>query len=302
MPVGVRALVPIALCMVGCAHSPLRESGATAPRRPSATAARPAASDVAADDGLNAVLWTQRTVEHSLVFREIYRAAQGKLLEALADPTWDALPRGEREGAYGDLPPAVILDVDETVLDNSPYEARLVRTGREYDDFTWQQWCRRESAQALPGALEFARFAVAHGVTVFYLSNRTVDLGPATLGNLRKAGFPAEGEGVFLGLGALLPGCEMIGTDKGCRRRIIARDHRVLMQFGDQVADFVDVVANTPEGREREVKPYADWVGERWWLLPNPTYGSWEPAFFKNDWTLSRERRREAKVDALRPE
>ncbi len=260
------------------------------------------AASIPADDALDAVLWTQRTVEHGIVFREIYRAAEGRLLVALADPTWDALPQGEREGPYGDLPPAVILDVDETLLDNSPYEAGLVRTGREYDDFTWQRWCRRESAGALPGALEFTRFAAAHGVRVFYLSNRTVDLGAATLENLRKAGFPVGGDDVFLGLGALLPGCEMIGTDKGCRRRIIARGHRVLMQFGDQVADFVDVVANTPEGRERAVEPYEGWMGERWWLLPNPTYGAWEPAFFRNDWTLSRERRRAAKIDALRPE
>jgi 5'-nucleotidase (lipoprotein e(P4) family) len=281
----------------GCAHS-------QAVRPASATAAPPVADATVAapDDGLNAVLWTQRAVEHDMVFREVYHAAEARLLAALADPGWDALARGEREGPYGDLPPAVILDVDETLLDNSPYQAWLVLSGKEYGDYSWGQWCRKAAARPLPGALEFTRFAAAHGVTVFYLSNRTVDLGPATLANLRQAGFPVASDDVFLGLGALLPGCEMVGTDKGCRRRIVAGAHRVLMQFGDSIADFVDVVANTYPGREREVEPYASWVGERWWMLPNPTYGSWEPAAFNNDWTLSRERRRRAKIEALRPE
>jgi 5'-nucleotidase (lipoprotein e(P4) family) len=284
----------------GCATSrPAARPPAVAAPAPTPT---PAAATVPADDNLNAVLWTQRAVEHDLVFREIYHAAELKLIRALSDPTWDALPRGERQGPVARLAPAVILDVDETVLDNSPYQAMLVRTGKEYGDFSWAEWCRKEAAPPLPGALEFTRFAAEHGVTVYYLTNRTVDLGPATLANLRKAGFPVASDDVFLGLGTVLPGCEMIGTDKGCRRRLIAQDHRVLMQFGDQVGDFVDVVSNTPEGRAKEMEPYADWIGERWWMLPNPTYGSWEPAVFNNDWSQSREKRRKAKIDALRPE
>lgn len=268
---------------------------------PAAAAAMPASkpAPVPADDNLNAVVWTQRAVEHDLVFREIYHAAEQKLLQALKDPTWDALPRPERQGPFADLPAAVILDIDETVLDNSPYEALLVRTGKEYDEFSWRQWCLKEAARPLAGALEFVQFAAGHGVTVFYLTNRAVDLGPATLENLRKAGFPAPRER-FLGLGTVVEGCEMVGTDKGCRRRLIGRDHRILMQFGDQIVDFVDVAANTPEGRRNEMAPYAAWIGERWWVLPNPTYGSWEPALFNNDWTLPRARRRKDKIDALR--
>jgi 5'-nucleotidase (lipoprotein e(P4) family) len=256
----------------------------------------------AADEGLNAVLWTQRAVEHDAVVREIYRAAGERLLAALDDRSWDALPAGEREGPFADLPPAIILDVDETLLDNSPYQAELVRSGREYDDDSWGVWCRKEAARPLPGALDFVRFAVERGVTPFYLTNRTVELGPATLSNLRKAGFPVARDDQFLGLGALLPGCEMVGTDKGCRRRMVARGHRVLMQLGDQIGDFVDVVANTFDGRRKELDAYERWVGERWWILPNPMYGGWEPATFDNDWSLSRERRRRAEIDALKVE
>jgi 5'-nucleotidase (lipoprotein e(P4) family) len=287
-----------AFVLAGCAtvHPP-----ATAP---AAVPAPPPAAAVAVppDDDLNAVLWTQRAVEHDLVFQEIYRVAEERLVTALADPTWDALPRDERAGSPAKLPPAVIADVDETLLDNSPYEAELIRTGDEYNDFTWGEWCRKETARALPGAVEFARFAVAHGVTVFYITNRAVDLTGATIANLRKVGFPVPNDKVVLGLGTVLPGCETFGTEKGCRRRLVGRDYRVLMQFGDQIGDFVDVIANTPTDRGKSIAPYAEWIGERWWVLPNTIYGSWEPACFNNDWRLPREQRRADKIKCLRTE
>jgi 5'-nucleotidase (lipoprotein e(P4) family) len=256
----------------------------------------------AASDELNAVLWTQRAVEHDLVFEEVYRAAAATLPAALADPTWDAIPHEERSGSPAKLAPAVIFDVDETLLDNSPYEAQLVRSGEEFNEFTWSQWCRKEAARPLPGALDFVHLAASRGVAIYYITNRAVDLDAATLANLRKAGFPAPDAKVLLGLGTVVPGCEMLGTEKGCRRRLVARDHRVLMQFGDQIGDFVDVIANTPDDRGKSVAPYASWIGERWWVLPNPLYGSWQPACFNNDWTLPRGKRRAAEIKYMRTE
>lgn len=300
---GLRAALLVAVPLfTSCSSARVAGKAPAPPAPPLAAPTAAPATAVPADDNLNAVLWTQRAIEHDLVFREIYSTAERTLLRALADPDWDALPHDEREGSVASLPPAVIADVDETLLDNSPYQAQLVRSGKEYGEFSWAQWCRKAAAAPLPGAAEFARFAAEHGVTVYYLSNRSADLGAATLDNLRKAGFPVAGDDVFLGLGKVVPGCEMVGTDKGCRRRLVGRSHRVLMQFGDQVGDFVDVVSNTPAGREREVQPYAGWAGERWWVLPNPTYGGWEPAVFQNDWTQSRDSRRKAKLDALRVE
>jgi len=259
-------------------------------------------ASVPADDNLDATLWTQRAAEHDFAYLEIYRNAKEKLLSALDDPTWDALPREDRDAdqAVADLPPAVILDVDDAVLDNSPYQARLIHSGEEYGEFTWAQWCREELAKALPGAVEFTQFAVRHGIGVYYITNRAQDLDEVTLANLRKVGLPVMNDSVFLGLGTVVEGCEQFGTDKGCRRRLVGRTHRVLMQFGDQLGDFVDIVANTPEHRADAMKPYLGWIGERWWVLPNPTYGSWVPATFNNDWTQSREQRRKAKIDALR--
>ena len=287
--------VRIALCtlLAGCAHAP--EKSAPAPVPPPAASSGPAP-----DDNLNAVAWTQTAIEHDLVYREVYRAAGEKLRTALKDPNWDALPKRDRtEALSAKLKPAVIVDIDETVLDNSPYQARLVVSGKSYDEFTWSEWCREKRAKPLPGALEFAVDAATHGVTVFYLSNRAQDLNAATLENLRADGFPVESDQVFLGLGTVVAGCEQLGTEKGCRRALVGRTHRVLMQFGDQVGDFVDVDANTPEGRRAAIEPYGSWIGERWFVLPNPTYGAWEPALFHNDWTRPPAERRKAKLDAL---
>jgi acid phosphatase len=135
---------------------------------------------------------------------------------------------------------------------------------------------------------------------VIYISNRAKDLDQATLANLRKVGFPVSGPEAFLGLGTVVDGCEQAGTEKGCRRQLIGQHYRVLMQFGDQLGDFVDVLDNTHAGRRKAVADYLPWIGTRWFVLPNPTYGSWEPALFNNDWSAPAQQRRQQKIDALR--
>ena len=291
-------MLSMVLCsaLVACAGAPKVSDTAPAAPAPVAPAGPPA------NDNLNAVVWTQTAIEHDLIYREVYRSAGAKLDAALGDPTWDALARSDRKTAdVSNLKPAVIVDIDETVLDNSPYQARLVRDDKDYDRVAWAEWCREKAAKPLPGALEFAQAAAKRGITVFYVSNRTQDLSEPTLENLRATGFPiSANETVFLGLGTVVNGCQQAGNGKGCRRELIGRRYRVLMQFGDQLGDFVDPAANTPEGRRAAIEPYADWVGERWFVLPNPTYGSWEAALFGNDWNLPLQTRREAKMRALR--
>ena len=288
-------LLALAL-LAGCATTP-RQPEAAAPVAPTAQTA-PAA--VAANDNLNAVAWSQTAIEHDLIYLQTYRDAQARLLAALHDKHWDALGKGDRTMPLKGLKPAVILDIDETVLDNSPFAARMVQGNHEYNEAEWAAWCREESARALPGAVEFTRFAAKHGIAVIYISNRARDLDQATLANLRKAGLPVSGPQSFLGLGTVVDGCEQAGSEKGCRRQLVAQHHRVLMQFGDQIGDFVDVLANTADGRRKAVADYLPWIGTRWFVLPNPTYGSWEPALFNNDWSAPPERRRQQKLEALR--
>jgi 5'-nucleotidase (lipoprotein e(P4) family) len=253
----------------------------------------------AANDNLNAVAWFQTSVEYRLMAGQTYRGALVQLDRALKTPDWDALVPEERANPATGLAPAVIVDIDETVLDNSPYQARLVRDGGSYDEVTWDGWVREEKAKPVPGALEFAKAAAARGVTIFYVSNRAAHLEEATLNNLRAVGFPIDKPEQFLGLGFFVDGCEQQGSEKGCRRQWVGRTHRVLMQFGDQIGDMATILVNTPEGREQAVAPYLGWIGERWFVLPNPTYGSWEPALFNNAWELPEAERRKMKLGQL---
>ena len=264
-----------------------------------ATAPAPVAATVAANDNLNAVAWVQTSVEYRAISEQTYRAAAEQLDRALKEKHWDALVPDERGNAATGLKPAVVLDVDETVLDNSPYQARLIRDEAEYDEVTWDQWVAEKKAKPLPGVVDFAKAANAKGVTLVYISNRAVHLKEATLANLRAVGLPVADDSVFLGLGTVVEGCEQHGSEKNCRRKLAGQKYRVLMQFGDQIGDFVQVVSNTREGRDQLYDEYNDWFGQRRWMLPNPTYGSWEPALFNNDWAQPRDARRQAKRGAL---
>jgi acid phosphatase len=265
------AAVALAACVNAPAPKPAIYSGASS------------SAKYAGDDRLNAVVWTQTAIEHELVYSEIYRTAQAKLLQALADPTWDALPHGERSNAAAKLPTAVIVDVDETVLDNTPFEARMIRDNSDFNEAAWNAWVAQKSAHALPGALEFAKFAAAHGVTLFYLTNRDESMTAATSENLAAQGFPlADGVQTVLGKGANTPGCVAHGGNKGCRRKFIAAHYRVLQMFGDQLGDFIDGADADNATRTERAKPYLDWFGERWFALPNPEYGSWETAVTKH--------------------
>lgn len=261
----------VALWLAGCAAQMPK------PATPPAAAAIP---QPAADDSLYATLWQQGAIEHDLVYAEVYRAAQAKLLRALRDPRWDALPGSERaavhHGSLHGLKPAVVLDIDETVLDNSPFQARQIRSGKpEFDRDAFVAWIREADAKPLPGALEFTRYAAAHGIRVIFISNRSQDFIDATIENLKREGFPVADNEAVLNFGAPTPGCEAKSSDKGCRRKLVARRYRVLMEIGDNLADFLDIDENTPQGRQRAIEPYRRWIGERWFALPNPVYGSW---------------------------
>ncbi|MGH8028562.1 MAG: 5'-nucleotidase, lipoprotein e(P4) family [Arenimonas sp.] len=266
-----------------------------------APAPAPVVEVVPANDNLNAVLWLQGSVEYRLIAGQTWRSALAQLDKAIKSPDWDALPKEARDGAVArGLPMAVIVDVDETVLDNSIYQARLVANSGAFDEATWDAWVQEQAAPAVPGALPFAQNAARRGVEVFYISNRTQAQAAPTLANLKALGFPSADADHYLGKGAPVADCVPTGSDKGCRRRAVGRTHRVLLQVGDQLGDFVDIADNSPPGREAAVASYRGWIGERWFVLPNPTYGSWEPALFGNDWKKSEAQRREAKRAMLR--
>jgi len=139
--------------------------GLTAPAR---------GQDPPASDLLNATLWVQRSVEFKANALAAFALARTRLDQALADPTWTAAPK-EQTGAYQSLPPAVIVDVDETILDNSAYQAWMTLKDTSFDPKTWNAYVNTVTSLAVPGAVEFATYADGKGVKVFYVSNRTAE-------------------------------------------------------------------------------------------------------------------------------
>jgi acid phosphatase len=239
---------------------------------------KPAPAPVARNNNLNAVLWVQTSAEYKALTRQTYAAALATLPRAIKDKKWTALVSGEyNESTLRGLKPAVIVDVDETMLDNSPFQATMIENDSLFDPKSWEAWTQRREARAVPGAVEFARAANDQGVQVIYVTNRNASQEEDTRANLLALGFPLSSDpakDVILCRGEK----EAWGSKKGTRRREVAKDYRVIMLIGDNLGDFVDDYKGSVGERDEIIEKYATWWGERWFMLPNPTYGSWESA------------------------
>lgn len=243
---------------------------------------------------LHSVLWMQRSAEYYATCETVYLGALDALDQALADSDWTAA--SEQKLPYGTKPPAIIVDVDETVLDNSFYEARLILDKSSYPT-GWDEWCCEEKAVALPGAVEYLKEADKRGVAIFYVTNRDVKLDECTWRNLRAQGFPqtATAEQVLT-----KDEREGWGSDKSARREYIARTHRIVQIAGDNLDDFVGYKKTTDE-RNSLAKNYMSWWGTHWLMLPNPAYGSWERALLNYDNGVGDSLGLRIKYDALVP-
>jgi 5'-nucleotidase (lipoprotein e(P4) family) len=227
-------------------------------------------------ENLNAVLWMQTAVEYKASTVQTYRLAQAALLAGLRDPHWTGAL--EQTGDFGNLPPAVILDLDETVLDNSVFEARTTVAPAANPGQAWITWEDERSAGLIPGAMDFLQFAHANGVTPIYITNRVCDSAKEddpTVQVLRKLQVPLDSAPAVLFCSK-----NNKDTDKTARRKLVTAKFRVLLLFGDQLGDFLQIPASMAnlEGREQLFLAHQSLWGERWFQLPNPTYGSWERA------------------------
>jgi acid phosphatase len=273
------------LLLVGCASRP-----ATAPVAAPAPGTTPASSGPAlVHPALLPVLYQQTAAEYEATVRGIYHTARLALNAALADPSWQALAEPVAQG-FEQLPPAIIVDADETVIDNSAYLARKIKAGEGHTDADFAAWAEEGRATALPGAVEFLQEAARRGVRVYYVTNRDRPQTVATAENLAKLGFPDALPANVLARDGV--------SEKSARRLSIAAQHRVILMFGDNLGDFTDCYKARPttDGRDsctglpantdaitlrREViRKHGDWWGVRWFMLPNASYGSWEGALY----------------------
>ncbi len=240
----------------------------------------------------------QTSAEYEAAAEQAFRLAKLQLDAALepGNAAWTASL--EQGSDTGDLPPAVVLDVDETVLDSSPFQARLVERRVVFRLDEWNAWAREASAAAVPGALEFVKHAEANGVRIFYVTNREAGIEGATRRNLEKLGFAIDDGG-----DNLLTRNERTGwgSDKRSRRRFIAADHRIVLIVGDDLNDFVSGSRAQPGSRVELARRWRAYWGTKWIVLPNPMYGSWERSLVGFDRPLSRGERLRRKQEKLEP-
>lgn len=221
-----------------------------------ASTTTPAPAAAVADTAFPSIRWTRSSAEHRAIFLQTYRLAAERLEEHAA---------GRAAGTW-----AVILDADETVLDNAQYQQERARAGLPYSDESWNAWVRREAATALPGAAEFVARVRALGGRAVIVTNRDASVCDPTRANLRALGIVVD---------AVL--CREPGpSDKNPRFRAVQAGAApsplpalaVVMWVGDNVGDFPGA---SQALRTQPASAFAEF-GRTWIVLPNPMYGSWE--------------------------
>ena len=174
---------------------------------------------------------------------------------------------------------AVVVDIDETVLDNSPYEAGIIGKNFGYPS-GWAEWINAAEAEALPGAVEFLNYVLEKGADVFYVSNRKVEFKEATMKNLKALGFPQVVDTHML--------LKEETSDKEPRRLQVRADHRIVLIIGDNLNDFDNIFRKKGvDERLASVDMVKDEFGTKFIVLPNPMYGDWEGAVYDYNWELS---------------
>lgn len=208
-----------------------------------------------------AVAWYQNSAEAKAAFYQGYQLGKYRLAEALKSTSGKPL--------------AVVLDLDETVLDDSPHQAWLVKNQGFLLD-RWDEWVDMAVAEAVPGAKEFLDFADKNGVSIFYLSDRKSSQTDVTLQNLQKLSLPQADKNHLL-----LKTADM-KTKQGRRDRLEAK-YNVVLYFGDNLADFLDSKGKTQEERNKMMEDSRAEFGQRFIIFPNPMYGDWYGAIINND-------------------
>ncbi len=201
--------------------------------------------------------WIQRSAEYDALCLQAYNSATNYLHQMVKEDSAK--------------PWAIVTDIDETVVDNTPVSVSQALKGEDYTDKSWDKWCEKGKAEALAGAVAFFNEANRLGVQIFYISNRKEVNREGTIKNLRRLGLPqAENSHLLL---------RTTTSDKSARRAIVLKDYDIMMLIGDALGDFDHLFDSKDELiRKSGVVSNAKNFGTRFIVLPNPNYGAWEKA------------------------
>lgn len=223
------------------------------------------ASSNLGEQNIMSVAWYQTSAEAKALYLQGYNIARRNLDQSLQEQS--AKPR------------AIILDIDETVLDNSPYQAYNAMHNKTFPS-CWNKWVKYAKAKPVPGAKAFLNYANSKGVQIYYVSDRSADQLAATKKNLKREGLPqADNQHVLLK--------KKSDKTKEERRQAIEAKSNVIMFFGDNLTDFNDPKAASVKGRYGDVMENANQWGSKYIILPCPMYGGWEAALYGGNYGKS---------------
>jgi 5'-nucleotidase (lipoprotein e(P4) family) len=232
------------------------------------------------DQNTQAVVWMQNSGEYEALCYQAFNAAKKAVDQAKQTQTqrW-----------------AVVVDLDETMIDNSPYAAWLLLNQTSYQPATWDAWCEAAEAPAIPGAYDFAQHVVAQGGKLFYVSNRSHDTFDATQKNLRQLGFPEVNETSLLLL-------KETSNKQARLQKITDAGYRIVLMLGDNLNDFPELDTWHKSNAERNTSAAANQsaFGQRYIVLPNPSYGDWESGMIDGYHKLSAQEKLNVRRDSLK--
>lgn len=231
-----------------------------------------------------AILWTQSSGEQRALAYQAFALARMILDKDLSENRRSRMRR------------AIVVDVDETILDNSRYQATLLKNRQSFDAQTWTAWINRAQATAIPGAVEFLRYADSRGVRVFYITNRKLVEKEGTAENLNRLGFPGVSDQT------LLVRTDANSSSKEARRQMVSAKYRIVLLMGDNLNDFAEVFeqSKTVVDRIGAVERNKTSFGTQFIVLPNPMYGDWENAIYDYNFKLTEEEKAAKRKNQLK--
>lgn len=263
------------LLLSGCAQLSPTDSHTQSSQSP---ASRSYSTKDLNEQQVQALVWMQRSAEYRALCYQAFNIATNQLKKELASDH--------------DKPLAVVVDIDETILDNLPYQAWLVGKNQGYSSKTWQQWVKQNKATAVPGALSFLNFASENGVQVFYVTNRSDKVRQATLTNLKQLGFPNVVNSHLL--------MKTTSSNKEPRRDQIRAQYDVALYMGDNLGDFSHKFdGKNMQQRQQLADQYRPQWGSKYIMLPNPIYGTWDGATIHYQWGASAATKNKLRKEAL---
>ena len=222
------------------------------------------------------LLWMRTSAEYRALAYQGYNVAMNAVKMAVTDPSHQRKPL------------AIVLDADETVVDNTKLMGESIVNGNgRFDAPWWRQAVHQGKSQAMPGAVEFLNEVHKQGVEIFYVSNRYAPVNlDVTIQNFKELGFPSVDKDHVLLFEK--------DSDKQPRFDMIAKKYYVVVYMGDNAGDFpIGTKGKTLAERNAIIDAHKEDFGTTFVVFPNPAYGSWVSSLAKGYQNLSPEEQKQ---------